>query len=281
VHKSAQDSNLGKLSLRPCVAVDRVQRRPHPLRRLLGVQQVGVHGLEERRVQLQRLRDDFPVGQQAGADHLDLRQRRGGGEDPQRGVFEVAARDEELVSLVNRRQRVRRRAEELHLPVALAQRAQPGAEVGDRPVVGVEQPALGQERVHERVADRALDHFAELRARQEERVHVDPVRVERQVRPVYLPVVDRDEHQVDVGLRPHGVVGQAAAEDGREDGAVGFHLLDQGIERCGGLSLDGAVVHERPSEDTPETLPEATAAATAGVRVGILAEPGRGDGGGG
>ena len=35
-----------------------------------------------------------------------------------------------------------------------------------------------------------------------------------------LLVVDRHEHQVDVGLRPDGVVRQAAAENRREDRAV-------------------------------------------------------------
>ena len=34
-----------------------------------------------------------------------------------------------------------------------------------------------------------------------------------------LLVVDGDQHQVDVGLRPHRVVRQAAAEDGRQDRA--------------------------------------------------------------
>ena len=154
----------------------------HALRRLLRVEQIGVDRLEERRVQLHRLRDHLTVGQQARTDHLDLRQRRGGVEDPERRVVEVAARDEPLVGLVDRRQRARRRAEELHLRVALADLAQPGAEIGDRLIVRVEQPPFGQERVHERVADRAFDRLAELRARHEERVDVDPVRVQRQVR---------------------------------------------------------------------------------------------------
>ena len=61
------------------------------------------------------------------------------------------------MGLVDRRQRVRRRAQELHLRVALADLAQPGAEIGDRLIMGVEQPPLGQERVHERVADRPFD----------------------------------------------------------------------------------------------------------------------------
>ena len=53
-----------------------------------------------------------------------------------------------------------------------------------------------------------------------------------------LLVVDRHEHQVDVGLRPDRVVRQAAAEDGREDRAVLLHLLDQRVERRGELLLD-------------------------------------------
>ena len=61
-----------------------------------------------------------------------------------------------------------------------------------------------------------------------------------------LLVVDRHQHEVDVGLRPDGVVRQAAAEDGREDRAVRLHLLDQRVERGGELLLDVRLVnHER------------------------------------
>ena len=61
------------------------------------------------------------------------------------------------------RQRAGRRAQELHCvsrsPISL----QPRAQIGDRLVVRVEQPPLRQKRVHERVADRALDRLAKLR----------------------------------------------------------------------------------------------------------------------
>ena len=80
-------------------------------------------------------------------------------------------------------------------------------------------------------------------ARHEERVDVDAVGVERHVRRRHLLVVDRDEHQVDVGLRPDRVVRQAAAEDGREDGAVPLDLLDQRLEGDGKLLFDGRGLH--------------------------------------
>ena len=75
-------------------------------------------------------------------------------------------------------------------------------------------------------------------ARHEDRVDVHAVRVQRQVRRLHLLVVDGHEHQVDVGLRPDRVVRQAAAEDGGEDRAVLFHLLDERVERGGELLLD-------------------------------------------
>ena len=55
------------------------------------------------------------------------------------------------------------------------------AEVGDRRVVRVEQPALGEERVHERVVQRAFDRLAELGARHEDRVNVHAVGIERTI----------------------------------------------------------------------------------------------------
>ena len=60
---------------------------------------------------------------------------------------------------------------------------------------------------------------------------------------VLCPVVDRHQHQVDIGLLPDGVVRQAAAEDGGEDRAVLLHPLDQDIERRGEGLLDGPVLH--------------------------------------
>ena len=61
----------------------------------------------------------------------------------------------------------------------VAELAQPFAQTRDRLVVRVEQPALGQERVHERVLDGAFDRPPELGARHQERVDVDAVGVER------------------------------------------------------------------------------------------------------
>ena len=78
--------------------------------------------------------------------------------------------------------------------------------------------------MHERIADGAFHRLAELRPRHQERVDVHPVRVERQAGRLHLLVVDRHQHQVDVGLRPDRIVRQAAAEDGRQDRPVLFHL---------------------------------------------------------
>ena len=65
-------------------------------------------------------------------------------------------------------------------------------------------------------------------------MHVHAVGVERDDPPARtLPVVDRDQHEVDVGLRPDRVVRQAAAEDRGEDGAIVLHLLHEGVERSG------------------------------------------------
>ena len=85
--------------------------------------------------------------------------------------------------------------------------------------------------------------LAELRARQQERVDVHAVGVERQARRLHLLVVDRHEHEIDVGLRPHRVVRQAAAQDRREDAAIVLELLDQRVERDGEVVLDGPVIH--------------------------------------
>ena len=95
-------------------------------------------------------------------------QRRRRVQDPERGVVEVPAGDEPLVRLVDGRERSGRRAQELDLLVARAELAQPFAQPGDRLVVGVEQPALGEQRVHERVLDRSLDRPPELGARNQE-----------------------------------------------------------------------------------------------------------------
>jgi hypothetical protein len=93
--------------------------------------------------------------------------------------------------------------------------------------------------VHERIAYRAFDGFAELRARDQERVYVDPIRIERQVGPFELLVVDGDQDEVDIGLGPDGVVREAAAEDGGEDRAIPLDLGDEIVERPGELFLDG------------------------------------------
>ena len=140
--------------------------RPAPLdvlSRLLAVEKVHVDRLEERRVQCHRLGNHLPVGEQPPADDLDLRQRSRGVKDPQRRVLQVAAGEEPLVGLGDRCERVGRRAQELKLRVARADLAHPGTEIGDRLIMGEEQPPLGQERMHERVADRSFRRLAEFR----------------------------------------------------------------------------------------------------------------------
>ena len=58
-----------------------------------------------------------------------------------------------------------------------------------------------------------------------------PSAYERDVSGIDLPVVDRHQHQIDVGLRPDGVVRQAAAENDGEDRAILLDLFDQIVER--------------------------------------------------
>ena len=54
---------------------------------------------------------------------------------------------------------------------------------------------------------------------------------------------------------------QAAAEDGREDGAVPLHLLDERVERVGELLLDGSVLHAAHASltEASEAAPQAAA----------------------
>ena len=218
-----------------------------------------------------RLRDHLAVGQQPRADHLDLRQRRRGVEDPERRVVEVAARDEPLVGLVERRQRGGRGGQELELRVALADVAESAAEVGDRSVVRVEQPPLGQQRMHERVADRALDRLAKLRraASRNAWTFTPSALRESAARSSLTPVVDGDEDQVDVGFGPDGVVRQAAAQNRGEDRPVEFHLLHQPIQ--GGLELSSnRLVHGLPSVRRTMIL-ESSTNRECGASIRILA----------
>ena len=70
-------------------------------------------------------------------------------------------------------------------------------------------------------------------ARNQERVHVDAIRVERHRSRRHLAVVDRHEDEVDVGLRPDGIVSQAAAEERGQDAAILLHLGHERVERRG------------------------------------------------
>src|SRR4051794_23089095 len=104
----------------------------YALLRLLCIQEIEVDDLEEGRVQRQRLRDHLTIGQPPRADHLDPRQWRGGIENPEGGVVEVASRQQPFSRLVEQRQRTSRSAQQLHASVTLPDLLQPRAEIGDR-----------------------------------------------------------------------------------------------------------------------------------------------------
>src|SRR5262249_43228544 len=136
--------------------------------------------LEERRVKLQRLGDDFAIREEAGVEHLDPGERRDGVQDVQSGVFEIAAGAEPLVRLVQRRQSSGGGIEKRDLYVALADDVELPAQGGDSLIVRVEQAALGQERMNKPIADGAFNEFAKLSARHEQCVYVDSVGVQRE-----------------------------------------------------------------------------------------------------
>ena len=229
--------------------IDGRERRLHAGARLLRVQQPRVDHVEEARIECQRLDDDLAIDQPARAQHLDLRERRRRVQNPQRGVIEIAARDEPLVGLVDRADRLGCRPEELHLDVACADVAQALAQRRNRVVVRVEQPSLGEQRVDEGIVRRALDHLPELAARDHEHVDVDAVGpglgMKRSVRRLDLPIVDGHEPEIDVRLLPHHVVREAAAEDRRENRLIGLDLFDQAVERGGERRLECSAVRRR------------------------------------
>ena len=55
---------------------------------------------------------------------------------------------------------------------------------------------------------------------------VDPLRIQGNTFAVRLFIVDRHEHQVDIGLGPDRIVRETPAENRGEDGAIAFHLFD-------------------------------------------------------
>jgi hypothetical protein len=63
----------------------------------------------------------------------------------------------------------------------------------------------------------------------------------------HVPVVERDEHQVDVRFRPDGVVRQAAAENRGQYGLVALDLVDERVERRAEGFGNGPVVHATES----------------------------------
>ena len=189
------------------------------------------------------MRDHFPTDELAGQQHFDLRQWRRRLEDPQSAVVQILASDEPFPRLVEGRQRVRRRLEQPHGRVAAAERMERVAEIGDGRVVRIQQAALGEQRVHERVAQRAFDRLTKLRPGHQDGVDVDAVRRQGDVRGRHPFVINRDEHEVDIGLFPDRVMRQAAAEDGGQHGVVFADLTDKDVERFGEATFDGLQVH--------------------------------------
>src|SRR5262249_33607724 len=127
---------------------------------------------------------------------------------------------------VHRRQNVNCGAEKLHLRIAVADLCESLAEIRNRRIVRIEQPALRKERVHEGVMNRTFNRLAELRSRHEKRMDVDAARVQRHIGGVELPVVDSYKYQINVRLRPYRVVGEASAENRGNDGTITLDLLD-------------------------------------------------------
>ena len=247
--KVLEDGREGALAALGQVAVDGIERRLHRLPRRGAVDQVHVDRAEEVGVQLQRLRNHLAVGELARPDHLHAGQGRCRVKDPQHGVVEIAARDHPLVSFVNRLQRVDRGGEKLQAGIALADVRQAVAQVADRFVVGVEKAPLRQQRVHEGVVGRPLDDLAKAGPRHQERVHVDPVGVQRHVPAGYQLVVDRDQPQIDVRAGPDGVVREAAAQDRRQDRPILLEILDQPVERARKVAANEVVRH--PGNGSP------------------------------
>ena len=110
------------------ICIDGRQRGLDRRRGLLRVEEVGVDELEERWIQFERLREHLAVDEQAGLEYLDFCQGICGVQNPERGVIQIAARDQPLVRLVYVREGVGRRGEQLQLRIALAERAQAFAE---------------------------------------------------------------------------------------------------------------------------------------------------------
>ena len=129
--------------------------------------------------------------------------------------------------------------EELQQGIAFADFMQAGAERGDGLVVRVQQAPLRQQRVHERIPDRAFDRLTKIGARDQEGVDVDPVGIEREAGPLEFLVVDGHQNEVDIGFCPDGVVGEAPAENGGENGAVLTDLRHEIVERRGEFLADG------------------------------------------
>ncbi len=126
-------------------------------------------------------------------------------------------------------------------------------EVGDGFIVSVDQTPLGEERMLEATADAAFDRLAELRAWDEERMHVDAVCVERAGligRPL---AVDCYQYKVNIGFVPDRIVRQASAKNHRQDGPILLYFFDKrlqsGVELLMGSHSSAAATHEYSTKD--------------------------------
>jgi hypothetical protein len=74
-------------------------------------------------------------------------------------------------------------------------------------------------------------------------VRVQAVSVQTDASLVGLAVVDRHEHEIDVGLIPDGVVRQAAAQNRGEHATIARDLRDERIERSSEGLVNGVGLH--------------------------------------
>ena len=89
----------------------------------------------------------------------------------------------------------------------------------------------------------AFDQLAEAGAREQEGMHVDVVGIERPHAGSDAAVINRDQGEVDVGAFPDAVVGEAAAEQYREDAAIAPQAFEERFEGAGEPFLDRVAGH--------------------------------------
>ena len=122
--------------------------------------------------------------------------------------------------------------------------------------------------MHEGVANGAFGGLAEIGARHQDGVHIDSVRVETEALPGGLLIVDGHQQQIDIGLRPDGIVREAAAQNRGQNGGIALHLLDKCGEGDVELILDfGGCPRSRRSFDMHPILTIILRAAVRGPRI--------------